>query len=296
MANPKVGLSYFHLAMLYLEQARYEEAQPLFLNAVRIWEEVLGPEDLDLAYALTGLAKLFSEQYRYEEAEALFLRVLRMREPFLGLEHPQIAVVHQGLANLARKQGKYEQAEQYYQQALSVQEKSLGQGHADIAETLHDLALLRQSQSNSAEAISLAERALQIRVQTLGEAHPKTIATQALYAQLGQQRTGETSDPQVQGHILESASRSFPNPSHAPFSEDNPLQAFLDACCELHPRAWCRISDLWQAYEHWVGEQQERFPLSRRAFATQVQARGCRTDRTNTARLWRGITLVKHVP
>lgn len=68
---------------------------------------------------------------------------------------------------------------------------------------------------------------------------------------------------------------------------------FLTACCELHPRAWCRASEIWQAYERWVAEQHERFPLSRRAFIAQLQAHGCRADRTKSARIWRGITIVK---
>jgi len=73
--------------------------------------------------------------------------------------------------------------------------------------------------------------------------------------------------------------------------QDDPLQGFLDACCELHPLASCRISNLWRAYEQWTATYQGRVPLSRRAFAEQLKARGCRTDRTSTARIWRGIAL-----
>lgn len=73
----------------------------------------------------------------------------------------------------------------------------------------------------------------------------------------------------------------------------DPLQGFLDACCDLHPHAWCRSADLWQAYEDWVKERQEPYPLSRRALITQLKKRGCRADRTVKARIWRGIALVK---
>jgi hypothetical protein len=76
-------------------------------------------------------------------------------------------------------------------------------------------------------------------------------------------------------------------------SQDDPLRAFLDACCEQHPRAWCRSSDLWQGYERWSRRHHERYPLSRGAFVAQLKAHGCRADRTKTARIWRGIALVK---
>jgi hypothetical protein len=78
--------------------------------------------------------------------------------------------------------------------------------------------------------------------------------------------------------------------------EADPLEAFLAACCELHPRAWSRASDLWQAYEQRAREHQERFPLSRRAFSAQLKAHGYRSDRTNSARIWRGIAVVNREP
>lgn len=63
----------------------------------------------------------------------------------------------------------------------------------------------------------------------------------------------------------------------------NLATGFLQACSELHPRAWCRSADLWRSYEGWVQEQQEPFPLSRRAFTAQLKAHGCHADRTMIA-------------
>ncbi|MGH2482104.1 MAG: hypothetical protein ACRDHW_20835, partial [Ktedonobacteraceae bacterium] len=54
----------------------------------------------------------------------------------------------------------------------------------------------------------------------------------------------------------------------------------------------CRSADLWQAYEQWAENYQERYQLSRGAFRAQVQAYGCRAGRTKRARIWRGIGLV----
>ncbi len=80
---------------------------------------------------------------------------------------------------------------------------------------------------------------------------------------------------------------------NASFATNDPLRGFLEACCELHPDAWCRSADLWRAYEDRVEEYQERFPLSRGAFIAQLKAHGFRADRTTSARIWRGITLIK---
>lgn len=80
--------------------------------------------------------------------------------------------------------------------------------------------------------------------------------------------------------------------TNSPEKED-PLQAFLNAHCELHSQAWCRSAELWRAYQQWVEQHQERYPLARGAFIAQLKAHGCRAERTMSARIWRGIALVK---
>lgn len=83
----------------------------------------------------------------------------------------------------------------------------------------------------------MAARAVQVRLQLLGDAHPQMSAARALSAQL------------------------LPEAACTP----DPLQEFLDTCCELYPLAWCRISELWHAYEQWAVGVQKCVPLARRA-------------------------------
>ncbi|HEU5230275.1 MAG TPA: tetratricopeptide repeat protein, partial [Ktedonobacteraceae bacterium] len=207
-------------------------------------------------------------------------RALAIRKRVLGSEHPDIAASLNGLANIYCGQGRYTKAESLYRRALHIQELRLGQHHPKTGQTLHNLAVFRQKQGNLSEAFSLAERALSIRSQALGDAHPKTAATRTLLAQLEQELA-------CADDLTVFTDGDAPSPV-----ESDALQPFLDACCELHPRAWCRSTDLWKAYECWVQEHEERFPLSRRAFTTQLKAYGCRPDRTNRARIWRGIALL----
>ncbi len=158
------------------------------------------------------------------------------------------------------------------------------------------------------EACALAQRTLQIRVQSLGDTHPKTVASYTLYAQVleasGTRQAGTVCSREAAAypnrlrtaHPQQEAAITLQGTSHESLSRDDPLQRFLDLCCELHPLAWCRISELWHAYLVWTASAQKRVPLSRRAFTAQIKARGCRVDRTNSARIWRGIRLVKAHP
>ena len=290
-----------NLANLYREQGKYEQAEPLCLRALSLYEQYYGSEHRNVAFSLETLATLYLEQGKDEQAKPLYERTLCIFEQSYGPGHPLVSYALAGLACLCLRQGEIRQAERLYQRALTIREQRLGEHHPLTAHTLQGLALLRQQQGEWLEAIALLERAHSICLQSLGNAHPKTVATQALLAQLFQkqadeqkkasfgQSTREVSNALREKQLEESTS---PVPSHGAYSNGDPFQNFLGACCERHPRAWCRSADLWQAYERWVENRQERYPLSRMAFTQQLKAAGFRTDRTNRARIWRGITLV----
>ncbi len=297
----------YNLAILSQRQRKYEQAEYLLQQSLHIAEQALGPEHPNLAHPLNGLAELYAEQGKYDQAQPLYTRALQIREQSLEREHPDLAFSLNGLANLYALQGKQKRAELLYKRALLIREQHLGQSHPETAQTLYDLASFHQKLGHLNEALSFAERSLAIRSRSLGETHPKTITSRTLSTRLGQAREWQTQEQSPEQWIEKSADRIgeeqehklagtpilFQKTANASQSHEDPLQAFLDVCCEQHPRAWCRSAELWQTYEHWVQEHQERFPLSRRAFIAQLKAHGYRPDRTKAARIWRGLALVK---
>ncbi|HEY7415210.1 MAG TPA: tetratricopeptide repeat protein, partial [Ktedonobacteraceae bacterium] len=294
--HPGVAISLLNLGNFYDGQGKYAEAEALSLRALHIWEQAHGPNHPDVAYPLNNLARLYQKQGEYAEAEPLYLRALHIWEQALGSNHPLAAHPLNNLADLYRKQGKDAEAEAFYQRALSIREQQLGSQHPDTAETLYSLALFRQQQGNLNEALSYAKRALLIYSQSLGDVHTESVATRALYDQLLQEQAGTKAEMGAQRRSQGRQESTTSLPLHeeiaAPSPQDDPLQGFLDACCELHPLAWCRSADLWRAYKGWVEEHRERYSLSRGAFIAQVKAHGGRADRTRRARIWRGIALV----
>jgi tetratricopeptide (TPR) repeat protein len=292
--HPLVASALNTLALLYRDQGRYAEAGRLALQSLSIREQALGPDHPDVALSLNNLANLSWVQGQYSKVESPYLRALHIWEQTLGPDHPSLAHPLTGLADLYREQGRYAEAEAFYQRALAIREQQLDSQHPEIAETQHGLALLRKTQGNLSEAISLTERALLIRLQALGVAHPKTVASRLLYTQLVQEQEGEArADVYNAAGQADKAPRALHKEGDASSSASDPLQVFLDVCCERHPRAWCRSADLWQAYECWVERSQERYPLSRGAFIVQLKAHGCHADRTKSTRIWHGIALVR---
>jgi tetratricopeptide (TPR) repeat protein/transcriptional regulator with XRE-family HTH domain len=286
--HPELASPLHNLGILYKEQGRYGEAEALVQRARFILERALGENHPEVAYPLTELANLSLEQGKETEAAALYQQARSILEQALGETHPLLAEVLAGQARLRLGQGELVYAEELLQRALAIQEQQLGETHPDTAQTLHDLATLSLSQGRLSEAISFSERALAIRRHVLGDSHLQTVATRTLYVQLIQLR----SDKEEGVSFAKPASEQPPAPS-AP--ESDPLDAFLAACCELHPRAFCQSGELWQTYQRWARQHQERFPLSRRAFTVHLRAHGCRADRTKTARIWRGVTLLNQV-
>jgi tetratricopeptide (TPR) repeat protein len=155
------------------EHARYAEAQAFLLQSLRIMEQVLGPDDSNVASPLIGLAILYSKQGKYTEAEPLYQRGLRIMEQALGPDHPDVANPLNGLAILYSAQGKYTEAESLYQRGLHIREQALGPDHPQVAYPLNNLANLYSEQGKYTEAESLYQRALRIWEQALGPDHPQ---------------------------------------------------------------------------------------------------------------------------
>jgi tetratricopeptide (TPR) repeat protein len=177
--------SLLHRAGWYLnEHARNNEAEPLYLRALAIYEKTRGPEHPSTSTILNNLAILYKDQGRYREAEPLYERALAIDEKTLGPEHPDTSATLHNLAQLYYFQRRYQEAEPLYERALAIYEKTRGPEHPDTSTALHSLAYLYQSQGRYQEAEPLYERALAIYEKTLGPEHPDTSRTRDNLAQL----------------------------------------------------------------------------------------------------------------
>jgi tetratricopeptide (TPR) repeat protein/CHAT domain-containing protein len=159
------------LALLYSDQDRYAEAEPMLKRSLAITEKALGPNHLNVANALINLAELCEGQSRNIEAEQLYKRALAIREKALGPDHLDVAVTLNNLGVLLREQGRYAEAEPYLKRSLAIREKLMGVDHPDVADPLHVLAVLYLRQARYGDAEPLFQRALAIREKALGPAH-----------------------------------------------------------------------------------------------------------------------------
>ena len=177
-----------NLAYLYYYQGRYDQAEPLLVQALELSKRLLGEDHPDVATSLNNLAALYKSQGRYDQAEPLYLQALELRKRLLGEDHPYVASSLNNLAYLYYSQGRYAEAEPLHLQTLELRKRLLGEDHPDIAQSLNNLALLYQSQGRYDQAKPLFLQALEILERVLGDDHPNTKTCRKNLAILRQER------------------------------------------------------------------------------------------------------------
>jgi CHAT domain-containing protein len=156
--------------LLYAEQGRFTDAEPLYQRSLAIFEKAFGRDHPAVATSLNNLALLYTSQGRYAEAELLYQNSLAISEKALGRDHPDVAHPLNNLASLYNKQGRYADALPIIRRthsqgtankivAFPVLLASQGQNLLDAAEVLTDSYEIAQRASSSAAANAVSKLA-----------------------------------------------------------------------------------------------------------------------------------------
>jgi tetratricopeptide (TPR) repeat protein len=170
----------------YMKQGRYQEAEDLLQEALRIRKARLGSQHPDTALCLHNLALLYSAQEemyneaeerfestqeKYKKAEELFEQALAIWQKQLSSEHPYILHTSYHLGRLSQAQGSYEKAKDIFQHLLEIQQCRFDQEDAEIILRLDDLAFLSYEQKRYEEAEMYFQQILAIYEECLGPEH-----------------------------------------------------------------------------------------------------------------------------
>ena len=123
-----------NLALLYDDQGRYAEAEPLYKRALAIDEKALGPDHPDVAQSLNNLAALYDDQGRYAEAEPLYKRALAIRREGARARSSRCRDgAEQSGCALSTIRAATPRPSRSTSGALAIDEKALGPDHPDVA-------------------------------------------------------------------------------------------------------------------------------------------------------------------
>ncbi len=99
------------IARFYKGQGLYRLAEEPYQRGLISVINILGVDNLSVAYLLNNLAELYRAKGKYNEAKPLFLRSLEIKEKQLGSDHLDVANSLNNLAALYELQENYGEAE-----------------------------------------------------------------------------------------------------------------------------------------------------------------------------------------
>jgi len=161
--HPDTAKALVNLSHLLYSTDQLAHAEPLMREALKLMEDIHGPDDPMVAVPLNNLASLLiKDANSAEEAMSLFRRALRIQKDEYGQDSPEMATTLNNFAQLLKENRCYREAEQLLRKALAIDELK-GRDHPDVARDLNNLALfLNDDPDRRAEARQLMQRALTI--------------------------------------------------------------------------------------------------------------------------------------
>jgi tetratricopeptide (TPR) repeat protein/tRNA A-37 threonylcarbamoyl transferase component Bud32 len=197
--DPDTLTSMNNLALLWLRQRKFQQAQGLFSKALSIEERTLSEEnpitlmtmnDLATTYvdqvglrgvqrdcvpSVSTMANSYAVPTEHEKAERLLTRVMELRKRVLGEEHPDTKNTMHELAELYSSERKYAQAEELFISRLEVQRRTAGETSHFTLGSMEDLADFYYWHCKSEQAEPIYLKMLELQRQTFGHEFPPTI-------------------------------------------------------------------------------------------------------------------------
>lgn len=175
LASPE-AVRLLNQAGTYLRvQSRFQEAEPLLVQALAIREQISGPDHPDTVVSLDSLARLYFDQYLYRRAEPLYQRALDIRQQNPNSKPEEIAqslnrlglnywyMGYRGKESKERRDEFYEKARELFSRALPISEEMSGPEDQLTLNIRNNQALLYRSQGKYEDAITINKQVLAIR-------------------------------------------------------------------------------------------------------------------------------------
>jgi esterase/lipase superfamily enzyme len=172
--DPYIANSKFQLAALYRDQAKYRTAESFARDAVDIWGQAPGNQQL-LASALVLYADILRAEGLLQEAETQVRRGIEIRKKEFGGESLKLSAALNVFGAVLESLERLGDAEAAYREALRIRTARLPGDHPDLATSQARLGGLLKATTKLTEAEPLLESALKIREKKLGAQHPDTV-------------------------------------------------------------------------------------------------------------------------
>ncbi|XP_039248909.2 amyloid protein-binding protein 2-like [Styela clava] len=155
--NVQTAKHYGNLGRLYQSMERYEKAEEMHLRAIAIKEELLGPNDYEVALSIGHIASLYNYDLKqYEKAEKLYLRSINIAKRLFGEGYSGLEYDYRGLIKIYARTGDFEKVIEYDQiltQWNLIREHRRTNARDDICDIVEKCSSIIQHDTESTETV-----------------------------------------------------------------------------------------------------------------------------------------------
>jgi len=170
--SEKIANFFLNLGNIYHYSGHFKQAQPLYEESSKIYENIFGNNHLITAISYNNLAQNYKLLEQYDEARTYHYQALKIRKSILEENHLDIAESYHNLAGISISADK---SEEFFLKALKIRKDGLEEEHPILASSYNGLGELYRHEKRYKKSLFFHRQALKIRVQKLGETHPHTV-------------------------------------------------------------------------------------------------------------------------
>jgi Tfp pilus assembly protein PilF len=176
-APEAIGRLLYNVGVYLYVRADFNEAKSAYERALKIEENVYGPDHPEVAATVDNLGIVLRQMGDLEGAKEYHERALEIFEHAYGPDHPEVARTAGNLGIVLQQMGDLEGAKVHYERALEIFERAHGPDHPEVARTVEGLGTVQGDLGDLEGAKVHYERALEIFERAHGPDHPEVAAT-----------------------------------------------------------------------------------------------------------------------
>ena len=202
---------------------KFGEARPLLVNAIEIYERILGREAEGVGVMLSSLATNYHLTGDFTAAVEAYLRAIHIIEKAKGIDHPDVAAELQRLGQVYVSKGDIGKAEEVFSRALRIYEKAKLFETVETASLVEDMADLYYRIDDYKNAEIMYERAGAIWAKVVGPEHYHTVLSLTSLGYIAHETGDLPKAEKLLRRALELTEKNFPTTPYRTASASNEL-------------------------------------------------------------------------
>lgn len=149
----RVAESLHQYGAMLVAGGRYDEAEPMLIEALATSREILGDDHFDVALIMRDLSEIYQYRGQAEKAEGLDRERIRILRKVFPDGHKELDIAISDLAVLLESRQEFREAETFHREAIAMEERVMGKNKDAYALNNYGAFLCDQGRWEEAEPL-----------------------------------------------------------------------------------------------------------------------------------------------